>query len=530
MATELKSIIKNQTWVFVDRPKDAEIIGSRMVLRNKYKPDGTIEKRKARLVARGFAQRPGIHFSQTFAPVARLSSIRLIVALAVQQKMKIHQLDITTAYLNGVLQEEIYMEPPNFIIEALEVLIEKENRNSEMRERAKAALKELEAGDKVCLLKKSLYGLRQAGRNWHATLDKSLRKLGAAPTNADPCVYQLRKEEDIILIAIYVDDIIIASRSVSGIEKLKASLAQEFDVKDLGEINYCLGIEFSRSGNGIALYQSGYVRDVLDRFGMTESNAVKTPMDSNVKLVKPDKDVASKTTEMPYRELIGALMYLAVSTRPDIAFAVSSLSQFNDCCNETHWTAAKRVLRYLKGTMSMGILFKPTTDPLKCFVDSDWASCLNDRRSYTGFTTILSSGPVSWEAKKQRTVALSSTEAEYMGLAEAAEECIYFRGFLTELGFRDLANVVILNDNLGAQKLAENPSFHARSKHIDVTHHFILEALKDKKFIVKHVSTEDMTADIFTKGLPRLKHEKCIELLGMCSRIDLNRPCLEGEC
>ena len=203
-------------------------------------------------------------------------------------------------------------------------------------------------------------------------------------------------------------------------------------------------------------------------------------------------------------------------------FDVSSLSQFNDCHDETHWTAPKRVLRYLKGTMSIGILSKHTRDPLKCFVDSDWASCLNDRRSYTRFTTILSSGPVSWEAKKQRTVALSSNEAEYTGLAKAAKECIYFRGYLKELGYRDLANVIILNDNLGAQKLAENSSFHARSEHIDVRHHFIREVLKDKKVIVEHVSTEDMTADIFTKGLRRLKHEKCIELSGMGSCIDIN--------
>ena len=379
-------------------------------------------------------------------------------------------------------------------------------------------------------MNKSLHGLRQAGRTWYATLDKSLRKLGATPTNEDPCVYQLGKDNDLILIAIYVNDIIISSRDVSRIEKLKARLAREFDVRDFDKINYCLGIEFSRSGNAILLHQSGYMRDVLDRFGMTESNAVKTPMDSNVKLLKPDKNSASETMEMPYRVLIGALMYLAISTRSDITFAVSSLSQFDDCYDETGWTAAKRVLRYLKGTMSIGILFKPTRDPLQYFVDSDWASCLNDRRSYTGFATILSSGPVSWEAKKQRTVALSSTEAEYMGLAEAAKECIYLRGFLSELGFRDLANVVILNDNVGAQKLAENPSFHARSKHIDVKHHFIRGVLQDKKVIVEHVSTEDMIADVLTKGLPRLKHEKCIELLGMGSCIDINRPCLEGKC
>lgn len=213
MASELKSFIKNDTWEVMDRPRNAEVIGSRLVLRNKYRTDGSIEKRKARLVARGFSQRPGIHFDQTFAPVARLRSIRLLMALAVHHRMEVHQLDVATAYLNGILEEKVYMEPPEHILEALEVIIEDENCKDDTRIKAQVMLEKFEEGNKVCLLKKSLYGLKQAGRNWHATLDKALRKYGATPCDADPCIYKISEGDDLVLIAVYVDDIIMASKN-----------------------------------------------------------------------------------------------------------------------------------------------------------------------------------------------------------------------------------------------------------------------------------------------------------------------------
>ncbi|KMQ86259.1 retrovirus-related gag-pol polyprotein [Lasius niger] len=532
MAIEMKSIIKNHTWQIVERPKNTEVIGSRIVFRNKFNPDGTIERKKARIVAKGFAQRPGIHFNQTFAPVARMSSVRLLVALAVHYKMSIHQLDITTAYLNGRIQESIYMEPPNHILESLETLIEKEKKGSELYKKAKSMLQELNTDNKVCHLKKSLYGLRQAGRNWYATLDKVLRKYGATPSNADPCVYRIGKNEDLILIAVYVDDLMIASKDIKRMEQLKINLSQEFEIRDLGEIKHCLGIQFNREGNKIAMHQRGYIIDILTRFGMMDSNPVSTPIDIGQKLTRPNATSEATKTKLPYRELIGALMYLAVSTRPDIAFAVSSLSQFNECYDESHWTAAKRVLRYLHGSINLGLVFEPSSEPLRCFVDSDWANCPDDRRSYTGYATILSNAAISWEAKKQRTVALSSTEAEYMGLAEATKESIYLQNFLIELGFDNLTDTTIFNDNLGAKKLAENPGYHSRSKHIDVRHHFIREALNNELIKVEHVSTNDMISDIMTKGLPRPKHLKCTQQLGLktVNHTDASRPHIEGEC
>lgn len=197
------------------------------------------------------------------------------------------------------------------------------------------------------------------------------------------------------------------------------------------------------------------------------------------------------------------------------AHAVSALSQFNTCFGKIHWTAAKRVLRYLKGSNALGLIFGPNTECLKGYVDADWANCLMDRRSYTGYVFILSKGPISWESKKQRTVALSSTEAEYMGLTEAAKENMYIREFLLELGFGNLADTRVLNDNMGALRLAENQVFHARSKHIDIRHHFIRESIQKKQLKLEHVSTDDMIADMLTKGLSRPKHQRCMKMLGL---------------
>lgn len=219
-----------------------------------------------------------------------------------------------------------------------------------------------------------------------------------------------------------MDDILVFSRNEEKFEMIKSTLARNFEVKDTGDVKYCLGMKFSRSNGEIHMSQRGYIMDVLKRFGMEDAKTASTPMDTNAKLTKPSGDVDDKVTELPYRALVGSLMYLAVCTRPDLAHVVSKLSQFNENYNVEHWTAAKRVLRYLRSTIDVGITFRKTSTPLRGFVDSDWANCLVDRRSYTGHIFLLCDGPIAWDSRKQRTVALSSTEAEYMALTEATKE------------------------------------------------------------------------------------------------------------
>lgn len=507
--SEFRALLKNKTWEVVDRPRDRNVVTCRIVLRNKCKSDGSLERRKARLVARGFTQRPGVDFHETYAPVARLSSIRLLMALAVKNGLSIHQLDVSTAFLNGELEEEVFMEIPDLFEEMLEGIIaeEESSKNTQIYDEAVKMLGSVCDGNKVLLLRKSLYGLRQAGRQWNLEFDKRLKELGLEPSSADPCVYFAKQGRDLMLVTVYVDDVLVASQNLQWMASMKRKLMSQFEMKDLGNIKYCLGIEFKQEKGRIEMSQKGYILSTLELFGMSDAKPAVTPSDPSTKLTKPEESSTEEMRNYPYRELIGSLMYLSVATRPDIAHSVSALSQFCTDYGKEHWTAAKRVLRYLKGTMDFGLIFKEDNDDLRGFVDSDWGACIIDRRSYTGYAFLLGGAAVSWESRKQRTVALSSTEAEYMALTEAAKEAIYLRRFLQEIGLFGNGPVLIYNDNQGSRDLAKNPTFHARTKHIDMRHHFIRNAIKDDLVKTDYVSTEDMVADILTKGLggPKLR-------------------------
>lgn len=402
MASEVRSLIENNIWEIIDRPIDKRIIGSRFVLRNKYDSSGAVERRKARVVARGFSQRPGVDFRETFAPVARLSSIRAAIATAVQRDMKIEQLDIATAYLNGKIEDEIFMEPPEYFEDILEYITRRKRESSCIRKAAERMLDKLNDGDVVCRLNKALYGLRQAGRAWHSTLDQKLHGAGAIPSTADPCVYHVKGDKGESIIIAYVDDILIMSREDEEIKRLKSHLSVRFEVKDLGTVKRCLGLEFSRKKDAVTISQKGYLLDVLNKFGMSECRPVATPMEPGVKLsANGSTEDESKGTSVPYRELIGGLMYLPVGTRPDIAHAVSRLSQFNDCHTKTHWEAAKRVMRYLKGTSDLGLVYRRSDAVPAIYADADWSGCSIDRKSYTGYVSVIGGDAASWESKKQ---------------------------------------------------------------------------------------------------------------------------------
>ena len=290
------------------------------------------------MVAREFSQRPGIDFNEIFAPVARLSSIRLLVAQAAKYEMLIQQFNVTTAYFNGIIEEEMLMEVAELLTEGLEALMKSEAKNSDLGRKAKCMVTELETRNKICRLKRSLYGWRQSGKIWYTKLNEVLKKFGAKPSNADPCVYFLDQGEDMLLIAVYVDDIFVISKNLQKIIEVKKNLSKEFDIKELGDVSYCLEIEFTRKEKKIGMHQTGYIREILNLFGMTDCKPVSTPMDIKVKLTKTEKDPSDKERELPYRELVCVLMYLAVAIRPYIAFAVSALSQFKTNYNRNHWT------------------------------------------------------------------------------------------------------------------------------------------------------------------------------------------------
>lgn len=502
MQSEYKALMKNNTWILVDRSKNRKVIGSRWVPRTKFMADGSVERRKARIVAKGFSQEPNVDFHETFAPVARTSSVRIVMGLAAELGLEIHQLDFISAYLNGNVEEEIYMELP----EGLSAVLE-EKQYGKLFE------------NKVCLLKRAIYGLKQSGHQWYKKLDLRLRELKFKPLGADACVYMREENGKLTLVVIYVDDLIIASNN-KKMSKLKENLAKSFEMKDLGQLHYCLGIEFSqdKTKNEIRMTQRKYIQDVLRRFNMTDCKPADTPMNPALKLskqVSPTTEENKKQmSQIPYRNLVGSLMYLATSTRPDIAHAISALSQFNENPGQGHWKAAKRVLRYLKKTENLGITFTKTGEKLNGFSDADWGANIDDRRSYTGYIFKLAGGAINWSSRKQKTVAMSSAEAEYMALSEAAKETIYIRRFLSEV-IGELDVTTIFCDNQSAGLMAKNPVFHERTKHIDLRYHFVREAVEDGKIKIGYLPTEDMPAYVLTKGLSMPKHEKCINDIGL---------------
>lgn len=500
MRTEYDTLVKNNTWELTDRPANKKILTNKWVFKLKKNQDGSVDKHKARLVARGHEQRAGIDYEEVFAPVARYETIRTLLAVSVQKKLHVHQMDVVAAYVQGDLQEEVYMEQPE--------MFEMKNER-----------------DKVCRLKKPLYGLKQAGRAWYTKLDKHLSKVGLKKSNIDPCVYVLgNSPQDRVIVIIYVDDLLIAASSLKNLQSVKDKLMKNFKMKDLGPISNILGINVTRKGptGSIKLTQTKYIQSLLNRFNMIECKSVATPMEISTVLTKQSSPQTNEERiqmqNVPYRELIGALIYLSNATRPDIAFVASALSRFCTNPGPTHWKLAKRVLRYLQGTLNCGIIYtESNNDKLKAYVDSDWAGDIDDRRSCSGYVFMLANGPIAWEAKKQRSVALSTMEAEYMALSEVAKESIYMRRLIKHMGYTDLVNdaTIVHCDNQSAIQLSKNCVFHGKSKHIAIRYHFSREASDNGEIKIIYLKSEQMKADILTKALSKDKHIHCMDLLNL---------------
>ena len=460
---EYDSIQSAGTWALVPLPPGRQTIGCKWVFKLKRKSDGTIDRYKARLVAKGYAQKAGVDYGETFAPVAKFSAIRALLSMAAHYDFEIQQMDVKTAFLNGDLDHDIYMtQPEGYVVPGQEQL--------------------------VCKLRKSLYGLKQAGRAWYEKIDNVLRELGFIPLQSDPCIYVLIRTNVAVFIALYVDDLLLLSNSMPALVKLKADLSQQFSMKDLGDVQYVLGIQIerNRAAHTLSISQGEYIRHVLERFGMTDCKPVATPLESSSKLTKADSPAPGSATDAAfvrlYQSAVGAIMYAMLGTRPDIAYAVTALSQFNSNPGQSHWSAVKHVLRYLCGTIDHKLTYGPVTAedftslslPLHGYSDSDWGSDSDDRRSVTGYVFMLGGAAVSWQARKQTTVALSSVEAEYMAATQATKEAMWWRSVLVELGHRIDGPTVIHSDSQGSIALSKNPEHHARSKHIDIRHHFVV--------------------------------------------------------
>lgn len=496
MTNELKALQSNNTWELTDLPAGRTALKCKWVFKVKTNGDGSVERYKARLVIKGFSQVKGLDYSETYAPVVRYASVRYLLAMAVQMELRVYQLDAVTAFLQGELSgEEIFMEQPDGFVDPI-------------------------APQKVCRLRKALYGLKQASRVWNIKLDTELKRIGFKRSSYDPCVYFMSDRDRIIVVAIYVDDLLVFSNEPGWVHNVKRELFSKFHMKDLGEAKQILGMRITRQDGAIMLDQQRYIEELLRRFKMDNCNPVSTPAEVNHRLTKgmspTSEEEKRKMSNVPYRELIGGLQYLVQCTRPDISYAVNAVSSFSNNPGETHWLAAKRILRYLSGTRTYKLVFRKQMEPLfEGFSDADWGNDPDSRRSVTGYLFQLGGGSVSWSCRRQPTVALSTTEAEYMALSSASQEALWWRGFRGELNGRS-ESVPIRCDNRSTICLAEKEiGYSPRSKHIDVRHHFVREQLEKETIKLIYVESSLQRADSLTKAVPFTKLTEAMEAMGI---------------
>ncbi|KAG8493234.1 hypothetical protein CXB51_010575 [Gossypium anomalum] len=491
-------IEKNQTWKLVEKPANRKIIGVKWVYKAKQNADGSLNKLKARLVVKGFSQKYGLDYFETYAPVARLDTIRLIVGLAAHMQWNVYQLDVKSAFLNGILEEEIYVEQP----EGFEVPGKE---------------------DMVYRLTKALYGLKQAPRAWYARIDSYLLSLKFERSASEPTLYVKRnKTETQLVVSLYVDDLLVTGGDEVDLAEFKIKMQQMFEMTDLGLMTYFLGMEVNQTQAGIFLKQESFALKVLTKFSMLNCKPTPTPVVARVKLSSHEGH--EEVCETTYRSLIGCLLYLT-ATRPDIMFAVSLLSRFMHCCNVQHFQAAKRVLRYIKGTLNYGLLFSKAAElRLKGYTDSDWAGSKDDMKSTSGYAFTLGSAMVCWSSKKQSLVAQSTAEAEYVAAASAVNQAIWLRKILADLNLIQEEATEILCDNKSAVAIAKNPVFHGRTKHFDIKLHVIREMEQACEIKLVHCNSENQIADILTKGLGVSRFNKLRELMGVCS-MEIKEEC-----
>ena len=477
--SEMDSIMSNGTWEVVDRPYGCKPVGCKWVFKKKLRPDGTIEKYKARLVAKGYTQKEGEDFFDTYSPVARLTTIRVLLALAASHGLLVHQMDVKTAFLNGELEEEIYMDQPDgFVVEGQE--------------------------GKVCKLLKSLYGLKQAPKQWHEKFDRTLTSAGFVVNEADRCVYYRYGGGEGVILCLYVDDILIFGTNLNMIEEVKDFLSKSFEMKDLGVADVILNIKLLRGGDGgVTLVQSHYVEKVLSRFGYSDCKPASTPYDPSV-LLRKNRRITRD--QLRYSQIIGSLMYLASATRPDISFAVSKLSRFVSNPGDDHWRALERVMRYLKATVSYGIHYAGYPKVLEGYSDSNWISDADEIKATSGYVFTFGGGAVSWKSCKQTILTRSTMEAELTALDTATVEAEWLRELLMDLPVveKPIPAILMNCDNQTVIiKVNSSKDNMKSSRHVKRRLKSVRKLKNSGVIALDYVQTASNLADQFTKGLSR---------------------------
>jgi transposase InsO family protein len=493
ISEELTKLQALDTWKIVTLPPGKKAVGCKWVFTVKYTPTGLIDRYKARLVAQGFSQVPGDDFLETFSPTIRAESLRILLALGTYEDLEIRQIDVVSAYPRSKLHATVYMKPPK-------------------------ALKCPK--DAVLLLNRALYGLKQSGREWYIEACRGLKSLGFSPCFSEPSVFITTDRS--VIIGLYVDDMVVLGDNLRAVQKAIQGIASLWEIKDLGDVSLILGLRIrrNRQERTLCIDQSEYIQGLIERFRLGDAKPLNLPINDRTALTigQPGEQQADQGI---YQEAIGCMTWVSRGSRPDITYVIGQLSQY---CNEPtvrHWNAVVRVLRYLKGTINYSISYGKGKDEgpkLQGYSDADYAGNIVDRRSVTGHLYLLNSGPVTWTSTKQRCVATSTTESEYIGLSEASKQGQWIRALLRELQrtqyLSSTLSVPIFSDNQGCIALARDPVAHNRTKHIDVRYHYIRELIAFQKATVEYIPTEDMKADILTKPLPVIAFRRCIE--GLC--------------
>ncbi|KAK1681216.1 hypothetical protein QYE76_042064 [Lolium multiflorum] len=499
MKSEMGSMYDNKVWTLVDLPDSRKAVENKWIFKRKTDADGNITVYKARLVAKGFRQIQGVDYDETFSPVAKLKSVRILLAIAAFFDYEIWQMDVKTAFLNGDIEEELYMVQPKGFVDP---------KNA----------------DKVCKLQRSIYGLKQASRSWNRRFDKVIKDFGFIQCHGEACIYKKVSGSSVAFLILYVDDILLIGNDIELLSSVKGYLNNSFSMKDLGEASYILGIKIyrDRSRRLIGLSQSTYLDKILKKFRMDESKKGFLPMLPGKVLSKTQGPATAEERErmsqIPYASAVGSIMYAMLCTRPDIAHAVSLTSRYQSDPGMEHWTAVKNILKYLKRTKDMFLCYGGDQElVVTSYTDASWNTDPDDSKSQSGYVFILNGAAVSWASSKQCTVAKSSTESEYIAASEASSEAVWMKRFIVELGVvpSALDPLVIYCDNMGAIANAQEPRSHKRLKHIKLRYHSIREYIEDGEVKICKVHTDLNVADPLTKALPRAKHDQHQNAMGV---------------
>jgi hypothetical protein len=489
---EMDSIMGNNTWILTDLPKGCKPLGCRWIFKKKMNVDGSIDKFKARLVIQGFRQKEGIDYFDTYAPVARISTIRLLIAVASIHNLVIHQMDVKTAFLHGNLDEEIYMrQPEGYVMPGQE--------------------------HKVCKLVKSLYGLKQAPKQWHQKFDETVLSNGYKLNQCDKCVYsKFDNTGKGVIICLYVDDMLIFGTDQKQVDLTKAFLSSNFSMKDMGIADVILGIKIIRNNLGISLSQSHYIEKVLKKFNCENGSNSASPMDSNVKLMP---NTGLPISQLKYSQVIGCLMYAMTSTRPDIAFAVGKLSRYTSNPSSHHWAAVLRTLKYLKGTKNLALTYSGKPSVLEGYSDASWITNIEDHSSTSGWVFLLGGGAISWASKKQTCITTSTMESEFVALAAAGKEAEWLRNLVYEIPLwpKPISPISIHCDSAATLAKAYSQIYNGKSRHLGVRHSTVRELISNGVISVDFVRSQQNLADHLTKGLARHLVVKSVEGMGLKS-------------